>query len=159
MPFQKRIYSPKLFFTDLKVLLQNRRAVKQAMSVTILERDLVEKIMLAVTSVNRCRYCSAFHSKLARKQGICVDEIDRILVGDLSASREDEHAALFFAEQWALAGGEPDQCEREKLVHAYGEEKALAITLACHMIRMGNLSGNTLDFIIYNLTLGRFGNE
>ena len=39
----------------------------------------------------------------------------------------------------------------------YGEEKAAAIHIVLRMIRMGNLMGNTADYILYRLTFGRAG--
>lgn len=47
------------------------------------DHTFTEKIMLAVTQVNGCRYCSYGHTKAALKEGIPEDEIARIAAGEL----------------------------------------------------------------------------
>jgi hypothetical protein len=42
-------------------------------------------------------------------------------------------------------------------VTRYGTQKVEAIELALQMIRMGNLSGNTLDYVLYKISGGRWG--
>ena len=45
----------------------------------------------------------------------------------------------------------------QRLLEAYGPEKAEAIHLALRMIRMGNLLGNSGDAVLYYLSFGRLG--
>jgi hypothetical protein len=42
------------------------------------------------------------------------------------------------------------------MVDLYGAEVAQAIELALHTIRIGNMAGNTLDYVLYRISLGRW---
>jgi AhpD family alkylhydroperoxidase len=46
-----------------------------------LSRDFIERIMLAVTGVNRCPVCSHGHAKMALEAGMSADEIRDLLAG------------------------------------------------------------------------------
>ncbi len=114
--------------------------------------------MLVVTEVNGCRYCSYHHAKQALKAGILPDELDQLLSGQLpEGCPTDEIQALLYAQHWAEQNAQPDLRITEKLTAAYGQEKADAISLLLRMIRVGNLLGNTGDYILYQLSFGRLG--
>lgn len=112
--------------------------------------------MLAVTAVEGCRYCSYFHSKLALKGGIPQDEIVKLLSGDIQDCPEDEIIAILYAQHWAESDARPDPKAVQKLQETYGPEKAEAIHLMLHMIRLGNLLGNTWDYLLFRLSFGRW---
>ena len=113
--------------------------------------------MLAVTSVEACRYCSFFHSKLALKGGISQEEIGSLLSGDFDDCPEDEAMAIFYAQHWAESNGRPDPEATSKLGEIYNSEKVEAIHLLLRMIRFGNLSGNTWDYFLYRISFGKWG--
>ena len=112
--------------------------------------------MLAVTAVEGCRYCSYFHTKLALKGGISREEINRLLSGEFENCPEEEILAVLYAQHWAESNAYPDQESVSKLKETYGLEKAEAINLMLRMIRLGNLMGNTLDYILFRLSFGRW---
>ena len=85
--------------------------------------------MLAVTSVEGCRYCSYFHSKLALKGGINQEEIGQLLSGDFHGCPEEEALAVLYAQHWADSNACPDSETVEKLKETYGSEKAEAINM------------------------------
>lgn len=111
--------------------------------------------MLAVTAVNGCRYCSYFHTKQALKSGIPPPEISRLLSGDIDACPEEEAIAVMYAQHWADSDSHPSPDLVRKLQQTYGVEKAEAIHLMLRMIRIGNLMGNTLDYLLYRISFGR----
>jgi hypothetical protein len=47
---------------------------------------------------------------------------------------------------------------RNRVLETYGQEKTEAIELSMRMIRMGNLLGNTWDYLMYRVSVGRWGN-
>lgn len=53
----------------------------------------------------------------------------------------------------------PDPEIRRRVVDAYGETKTKHIELAMRMIRVGNLLGNTWDYLIYKCSGGRWGDR
>lgn len=104
-----------------------------------------EHVMLAVTAVNKCRYCSWVHSRLALQTGCMAAEIEAILESDFGKVDKGELVALAFAQHYAEARGKPDRAAARRLLLAYGKERASAIVTSIQAITIGNLTGNTLD--------------
>jgi len=113
--------------------------------------------MLAVTAVNGCRYCSYFHTKQALKSGITSEEISNLLSGDVANCPQDEAVAVVYAQHWAESDAHPDPEAVKRLHQTYGPEKTEAIHSMLRMIRMGNLLGNSWDYLIYRISFGRRG--
>ena len=142
--FNRNIYTFKTFRQDLKFMLSHRKLVKKTMQ--DLDHAFVEKIMTVVTAVNGCRYCSWFHARQAVSSGIAPEEIQRMMKLQFQAdASEDELMALLYAQHYAETQRQPSPEMTEKLVAAYGSEKAEEIQIVIRMITFGNLSGNTFD--------------
>ena len=116
-----------------------------------------ERLMLAVTAVNGCRYCSYFHSRQALRSGIRTEEIRELLAGDVANCPQDEAVAVAYAQHWAESNAHPEPEAVERLRQTYGPGKAEAIHLILRMIRMANLLGNSWDYLIYRISFGRRG--
>lgn len=156
--FTKRTYaSMGEFWGDLRFLLAHRKDVKRLVEHEALNGAFRERLMLAVTQVNRCRYCSFAHTHQALKEGLAQDEIDALLDGELDGVPEDERTALLYAQHWAETRGQPDPEATARLDAAYGPEKAAQIHLALRVIRTGNYTGNTFDYFLYRASCGRWG--
>ena len=112
--------------------------------------------MLAVTAVEGCRYCSYFHTKQALKSGVTPEEISRLLSGDIANCPEDEALAVIYAQHWAESNACPDQEAVERLRETYGPDKVEAVHLMLRMIRLGNLLGNTWDYLLYRISFGKW---
>ncbi|MGD2057805.1 MAG: carboxymuconolactone decarboxylase family protein [Anaerolineales bacterium] len=150
--FQKRTYSVGRFLADVKLLVRSlwtRRADPDRSET--LERDFSERIMLAVTQVNGCRYCEYGHSMAALRVGVTEQELAAIKTGELNESSAYEVPALRFAQHYAAEGGAPDDQALEALILNYGEARAARILLTIRMITIGNLLGNTFDAVLYRL--------
>jgi len=144
--FKKRIYTFQTYRKDVAGLMKAFPALKQAKKAQRIPDDFATRIMLAVTSVNGCRYCSWFHSRQALKQGTASVEIREILEQELGQSvREEETVALLFAQHYAETNRKPDPESVKRLYDYYGKEKAEDILLNIRFIFWGNLSGNTFD--------------
>ncbi len=104
-----------------------------------------ERVMLAVTAVNKCRYCSFIHSRLAIQSGCKAADVRAILGSEFGSVDKDELVALAFAQHYAESRGNPDRDAARKLLLTYGKEKAAAIVTSIQGIMLGNLTGNTLD--------------
>jgi AhpD family alkylhydroperoxidase len=155
--FKKRTYrSPKELFTDLCFPIRNRKQLREVKNKGLLSPAFQERLMLAVTSVEGCRYCSYFHSKLALKGGIRQEEIGKLLSGDVEGCPEEEALAVLYAQHWAESNACPDQEAVARLKDTYGPEKVEAIHLMLRMIRLGNLVGNTWDYLLYRISFGRW---
>jgi len=157
MKFKKRTYrSPKDLFADLCFPIRNRKQLREVKNKGLLSPAFQERLMLAVTSVEGCRYCSYLHSKLALKGGISHEEIGKLLSGDVEGCPEEEALAVLYAQHWAESNTRPDPEAVQKLQEIYGYEKSEAIHLMLRMIRLGNLLGNTWDYLLYRVSFGKW---
>jgi len=154
--FNRRIYrSFSQFWRDFRYPLQNRDKIKITMKGDLVSYAFRERLMLAVTAVNGCRYCSYYHAKEAVKAGLPESELQKLLVGVVDDAPADELPALLYAQHWAESDANPDPEARQKLVETYGPERTEAIEMALRMIRMGNLLGNQWDYWLYRISNGR----
>lgn len=122
-----------------------------------LSPDFRERLMLAVTAVNGCRYCSYAHTRAALRSGIDEGEVSALLGSDLAGAPPSQVTALLYVQHWAETNGNPDPDAAERLVKEYGESQARQIELALRLIRTGNLTGNTFDYLRFRLSRGRLG--
>jgi AhpD family alkylhydroperoxidase len=154
-PFSKRYYTPRTLLRDLYQLVAHLPAFRRAVRSGRVSRAFAEKIMLAVTAVNDCRYCARYHTRLARRQGIPADEIGQILSSDLGEFPPQEAVALAFAQHWAETAGCPDpEMERDFRAY-YGPDISQDLLHWMRLINFGNLAGNTWDAILWRLGIRR----
>jgi len=158
MKFKKRIYKNlKDVFSDLWFPIRNRSRLREITRKKLISPAFRERLMLAVTAVNGCRYCSYFHTKQALKSGITAEEIRGLLAGDVANCPQDEAVAVIYAQHWAESDAHPDPEAVKRLQQTYGREKTEAINSILRMIRMANLLGNSWDYLIYRISFGTKG--
>ena len=157
-PFPRRTYrSPRALFSDLGYVMRRRRLIRTAFRQQ-LSPAFRERLMLAVTAVNACRYCSYFHAGEALRSGVPAEQLAELLAGQIpTGAPPEEQVAMLYAQHWAERDARPAPEATQRLLEAYGPEKAEAIHLALRMIRMGNLLGNSGDAVLYYLSFGRLG--
>ncbi|MFW9851310.1 MAG: carboxymuconolactone decarboxylase family protein [Candidatus Thorarchaeota archaeon] len=143
--FKKRSYTFRGFLRDLVRMIAKSSKIRDAMKSERISSQFRERIMLAVTAVNECKYCEWGHTKTALKYGCTEEEINEIMAQDFGSCDSEELIALAFALHYAETGGLPSDESKEKLLDFYGKEKSQDILLFIQMITMGNLLGNTLD--------------
>lgn len=142
--------------TDIAFITRNIRLVRKIMRSGLISDAFRERLMLAVTSVYGCTYCSWVHTRQALRTGVDREEIARLLTGSVDNCPEDEAVALLYAQHWADSNTCPDPEAVDRLRQSYGAETAYAIDLTLRMIRVGNLSGNTWDRLLNRISFGRF---
>ncbi len=113
--------------------------------------------MLVVTSVNHCRYCADYHSQVSLNAGLARSEITELLAGTIQDCPAEEIPALLYARHWAENNAQPAEEAIKELTEIYGAAKAELIELALKTIRIGNLSGNTFDYLLCQLSRGFLG--
>ena len=156
--FKRRTYhSFAQFGGEMRYALQNRKMIKVVRGGEVVSEAFRERLMLAVTAVNGCRYCTYVHTKDAIKAGLSESELRNLLAGVVDDAPADELPALLYAQHWAEANANPDPETQQQLVATYGTERTEAIEMTLHMIRMGNLMGNQWDYFFYRLSFGRYG--
>jgi len=156
--YQRRTYhSLGELIADLRMILSRRKEIRALMRGGALAPAFRERLMLVVTEVNRCRYCSYAHARAALSAGVPQDEIDALAAAMFEASPAEEVPAMLYAQHWAEADGKPEAAVRKHVVARYGEQVVGLIELALRMIRVGNLSGNTFDYLLHRISFGRWG--
>ncbi len=153
--FDKRFYTPRSFFRDLRELVARRSEIRETAHSGRVSRAFAEKIMMAVTAVNGCRYCAHFHSRLALGEGVPPDEIAKILSLELGDFPAEEAVALAFAQHWAETEGHPDPEAERRFRETYGPQVCADILNWMRMINMGNLLGNSWDALLWRVGLRR----
>ena len=158
-PFPRRFYHrPTDLFGDLRELWRERRRAGAVVKGEALDPAFRERLMLAVTGVNGCRYCRYAHARLSLKAGLSQEDVDALAVGDFHGSPPEQVPALLYAQHWAEAEADPDPDTRRRMAETYGPEQTEAIELALRVIRIGNLAGNTWDYLLHRVSFGRWGN-
>jgi len=116
-----------------------------------------ERLMLAVTSVTGCRYCSWAHTGAALRSGVPKEEIAGLLVGSVDDCPAEEAVALLYAQHWADADGKPDAEALERLRQSYDARTARTIDTILHMIRIGNYIGIAHERLLKRISPRRRG--
>jgi AhpD family alkylhydroperoxidase len=157
-PFERRIYhSLGELLTDLRNIISRRKDVRALMQGKIISPAFRERLMLVVTGVNGCRYCSYVHAREALAKGISQVEIEALGKGLFEGSPPEEAPALLYAQHWAETDGVPDGQARSFVVGRYGGQVVEMVELVLRIIRVGNLSGNTADFLLNRVSFGQWG--
>ena len=156
--FLRRMYShPGEFVQDFRYMMSRRSMIRRAMR-ELISPPFRERLMMVVTEVNGCRYCSYYHSRQALTSGVPESELRELLAGSIpQGAPAEELPALLYARHWADSNANPNPLTEEHLRKVYGEEKFQAIHIILRMIRVGNLLGNTADYWLAALTFGRLG--
>jgi len=159
MKFKKRTFkNPKEFFSEQWFAIRNLKRWKEAADKGLISASFQERLMMALTAVSGCRFCSYIHAKQALKSGLAPEEISQLLSGDVANCPEEEAVAIIYTQHWAETDAHPDPEAVQKLQQTYGVEKTEAIHLILRMIRIGNLFGNSWDYLLYRISRGKWGN-
>lgn len=154
---RRRYHSLRALLADFRAILSQRKRIRSLMRGEVISQRFRERLMLVVTAVNRCRYCSYAHAREALSAGIPQAEIEVLASGMFGDSPPEEIPALLYAQHWAEMNAEPEAPVREHVVEQYGEEAVELMELALRMIRVGNLSGNTFDYLLHRVSFGSWG--
>lgn len=153
--FNKRLYKNfREFWAEIIYIFSHRDQIKTLMHSEDISPAFRERLMMAVTEVNGCRYCSYYHSRLALEAGIPPEELAEIGEKSFAGSPPDEQPALLYAQHWAENNAQPAPDALARIQNIYGEETTELIDLSLRMIRVGNLTGNLLDYILFILSFG-----
>ena len=151
-PFTKRTFTLPLLMRSLAAVVVHLPVLGAAQVRPSIGPALREKIMLAVTRVNDCRYCSWVHTGLALKNGIDMDELSVLLGQQLGGGTDEAQAvAILFAKHFADTVRHPSRAARGQLAAYYGVWPRREIMAYIHMIYFSNLTGNSADAVLARL--------
>lgn len=158
-PFSKRTFgSFGAFLAELWYQLIHLPSLVRAVRYEAIPADFRERLLLAVTAVNGCRYCSWAHTRAALAAGVSHSETEQLLEGVVDLDRPHEVPALYYAQHWAEANGAPDHDAAGKLEAAYGEETSHHVHTFLRAIHFANRFGNSCDRLLHAISFGRLGN-
>jgi AhpD family alkylhydroperoxidase len=143
--FQKRSFNLQSLIRSLTNCVRNFGSIVKTFTSKRISPQFAEKIMLALTSVNKCRYCALLHTSAALRNGCTQSEISAIFSFKLDNLKEDEIAAIAFAQNYAQNNAVVNRDDLKALISCYGKEKARDILNYIYAFYIGNLSGNTVD--------------
>ena len=149
--FNKRIFTFSTFAASARDLFAHLGELHRAFTQHRLSRAFSEKIMLAVTQVNGCRYCSYAHTRMALQAGVSEPELRDLLMGEFSHIPAHELVAVLFAQHYAEQADRYDAAARQRLQDTYGVEVASDILTHIRVITFANLYGNTFDALLERL--------
>ncbi len=151
--FHKRFFTLTTFAAGVRDLFAHLDDLHCAMAQHHVSRPLAEKLMMAVTRVNGCRYCSYAHTRLALQAGVSESELHDLLAGEFDHLPPNERMALLFAQHYAEQGDRFDVATWQKLEEAYGPAAARDMLVHIRLITFANLYGNTFDALLERLSL------
>lgn len=150
--FDKKIFTFRLFLKDLAYLIYKSPQIINAIRNKKISKAFMKKIMLVVTAINGCSYCTWFHAKQAVSSGISEEEMQDMLNLQFNTNGSDfETLGLLYAQHYAETNRKPDIEMTKKLSKYYGDKTAYHIILIIRMIFFGNLQGNTFDAFLSRL--------
>lgn len=143
--FTKRVFTARLFFSDLAFLLRNLPRLRSV----FLQKELktiIAKSAIVVGAINNCPNCMWLDAKLALHSGVGADEIKKLIKLEFQTSASDyELNALLFAQHYAETNRNPDPDLLKKLFDFYGQKSANDIILVIRVSLFGNLYFNTWE--------------
>jgi hypothetical protein len=145
-PFSKRSYTDvQQFVADLRSIWLAPQDLTSLRNNARITHPLLEKIMLAISGANGCRFRSAAQTRYAAQQGLSSTEISSLLRGEISYATSDEAPALVFAQHYAEKQGHPDEDMLGRLEDIYGSEMARDLLVYMRLVTFASLVGNTVD--------------
>lgn len=150
--FTKRVFDRRSLGRSLRALVRGAPGFVAIPFRRRVASDWRERLMLAVTGVNDCRYCRAVHSRWARAVDVPAGEIDGLLAGEIAPTiPEAQHFAIAFARHYAETEQQPDPARLRELRETYGDDRAEELIRYLDAIFFANVSGNTFDAFLRRL--------
>jgi AhpD family alkylhydroperoxidase len=117
-----------------------------------IEAGFREELMLAVSTLNDCKYCAWGHHEWAHAAGIPDDELDHIEHGDPEGINKAKWVAISYVV--ALVSSEykdvPDELAQE-MQAMYSENEIKEIELVAKIMDIANRGANTFDAMLSRL--------
>jgi AhpD family alkylhydroperoxidase len=111
-----------------------------------------EELMLAVSKLNDCRYCSWGHHEWAQISGVSNDELAQLEQLDPSGFDRRKWVAISYVR--ALVKGDFRRVQpelRRAMQHKYGPREIRQIELIARIMDIGNRGSNTWDAMLSRL--------
>jgi len=117
-----------------------------------IEAGFREELMLAVSTLNDCKYCAWGHHEWAHAAGISDDELDHIEHGDPEGINKAKWAAIAYVVAFVSSDykGVSDELVQEMQAN-YTEHEIREIELVAKIMDIANRGANTWDAMLSRL--------
>lgn len=149
--FRKRTFTLPLLAESLASASLHLPVLMASLTRSSLTPALREQVMLAVTSVNDCRYCDWVHTRLALENGVDLTQLAGLLEQPLESLDDDSAVAILFGKHFADSQRRPSAAAREKLRQHFSPWQRRQIMAWIHAIYYANLTGNSADATLARL--------
>lgn len=139
--YHNKLYSLFEFYRIVYLAIFSSFNFISAKRKKLLTKQFTERIMIAVTEVNGCAYCSYAHTKMALESGMSEEEIQNMFKGVMEDVPKEEIHAVVFGQHYAESRGRPSKKSWEEIVEIYGLKKAKGILGAIRIMMFGNAQG------------------
>jgi AhpD family alkylhydroperoxidase len=144
--FAKRTFTMPLLLRSFGALVLYMPVRWIALVKPATSRSLREKVIIGVTSVNDCRWCSWLHTGIALQQGANLAELRSLLgSGTFGTTTDPEATAILFAQHFADTRRHPTPAARLALAKQFTPYQRREIMAWIHFIYFANLCGNSAD--------------
>ena len=135
--------SLKEYFTLFYLTFKRMMGLRKISHEKEISPQFREKLMVAVSSVNKCAYCSFLHTRTALEQGIPQNEIDDILKNDIKQFSKKDLPGILFAQHFSETKGNVSESALKNVIQTYGEAKTMQMQAFLQSVLFGNLCCNT----------------
>lgn len=144
--FSKRTFTMSLLLRSFAAMVLYMPVRWIAIVKPVTSRALREKVILGVTSVNDCRWCTWLHTGAALVHGVNLDQLHSLLdSGTFDTVDEREATAVLFAQHFADTLRHPTSEACVALAKQFTPHQRLEIMAWINFIYFTNLSGNSTD--------------
>lgn len=157
--FGRKLFSIGEFYKIYFLAIFSGRDFIYAKKKKLLSGHFIERIMLAVTEVNGCPFCSYAHTKMALEAGMSNEEIQNMLAGVSDDVPEKEMSAVVFGQYYADSRGYPSEESWERIVKIYGLREAKGILGAIRIMMWGNAAGIAWGSFLNRFKRGKEADE
>lgn len=148
----KKLFSILEIYSIAVKAFRSFKHVKKGRKTNLCDEKFQERIMLAVTAVNKCAMCSYAHTEMALKAGMSNEEIKSFVAGEFPNIPAEEVKAVLFAQHYADIRGKLDRNSWKAIVKEYGLNKAECILGIVRIMMFGNALGIVIGSIRNRLT-------
>lgn len=135
--------SPGEYFSLFRMTFSRMRGLRKIPQEQKISPQFREKLMVAVSAVNQCAYCSYLHTRTALEQGISREEIDTIFKNDVSQFSEEDLPGILFAQHFAETKGNVSEEALKNIEEKYGTITTGQMLAFLQTVLFGNLCCNT----------------
>ena len=122
--FHRRIFTFSTFLAASREIFDHLEELRAAARSRRISRAFAEKIMVVVSQVNGCRYCSYGHARAALAAGVSSEELAKLQRIHFDGFSQEEVVALTFAQHFAESKGAVDLASWNRLIDQYGQDAA-----------------------------------